>query len=69
MIELLGGEPVSAELPATVDPALMRHFRRVAEADGTQLDAWKLLGDFDTLIEALWGPRKFHVLVMPPKKT
>jgi len=30
-------------------------------------DAWKLMEDFDKVIEALWGPRQFQVLTMPPR--
>mgnify|MGYP006170697443 CR=1 FL=1 len=30
-------------------------------------DAWRLLDDFDRLIETLWGKRKFRVLEMPGK--
>ncbi|MCY0672106.1 hypothetical protein OVX45_27535, partial [Klebsiella pneumoniae] len=70
MIELLGGDPVSAELSPAVDPALRRYFSRCldpASADERSL-AWKLLEDFDRLIEALWGPRQFRPLALPPKR-
>jgi hypothetical protein len=70
MIQLLGGDPVTAELPPTVDPALRRYFGRCldpAAADESSL-AWKLLEDFDKLIEALWGSRKFRPLSLPPKR-
>lgn len=67
MIELLGGDPLSAKFPATVDPALQRHLQRSLHG-GPGADAWKLMADFDDLITALWGPRKFHVLTMPPRK-
>jgi hypothetical protein len=66
MIELLGGNPVSAEFPKSRDPALVRHFQRCL-AGGSRVDAWKLLADFDKLIEALWGPKRFQVLEMPSK--
>ena len=69
MIELLGGDPVSAKLPPSVEPALKRYFGRCIEADtsGSRPDAWKLLDDFDRLIEAMWGPRRFKKMSMPPK--
>jgi hypothetical protein len=68
MIELLGGDPVSADFPPTVDPALKRYFQRcLGGGSGPRLDAWKLLDDFDHLIEALWGARQFRPLTMPPK--
>jgi hypothetical protein len=30
-------------------------------------DAWRLLGEFDELLERLYGPRRFRPLVMPAK--
>lgn len=69
MIELLGGDPVSGQLPASVDPALARYFSRCLSLDAAPSpDAWKLLDDFDRLIEALWGPRKYVALELPPKQ-
>jgi hypothetical protein len=77
MIDLLGGDPVRAEFPAGAEPALVRYFRRCLglvsdgptdAASPIASDAWKLLEDFDTLIEALWGPRRFQVLTMPPRQ-
>lgn len=65
MIELLGGDPVRGEFPPAVEPALQRYFKRCLTG---ACDAAKLLEDFDQLIEALWGPRKFRVLAMPPRK-
>jgi serine/threonine protein kinase len=68
MIDLLGGDPVRGEFPPALDPALKRHFRRCLEGGaGARSDAWRLLGDFDALIEALWGPRAFRPLPMPAK--
>lgn len=71
MIDLLGGDPVKADFPPAVDPALQRHFRRClgppSSPSAARPDAWKLLDDFDKLIDALWGPRKFHVLDMPAR--
>ena len=66
MIDLLGGDPLQVEFPSTVDPALQRHFQRCL-GGGVNADAWKLLADFDQLMQALWGPRKFQVLALPPK--
>ncbi len=67
MIELLGGDPLRAEFPPKVEAGLQRHFERCLSG-AASLDAWKLLEDFDRLIDALWGPRKFQVLTMPPKR-
>jgi hypothetical protein len=43
-------------LNSSIEPAISRHLLRA----GTVSDAWKLLEDFDRLIEALWGPRQFR---------
>jgi hypothetical protein len=68
MVELLGGDPLSLDFPNNVDPAIQRNLLRcVGAGPSSGLDAWKLLDDFDRLIEVLWGPRQFRVLTMPPK--
>ena len=70
MVELMGGDPLGLTLPPTVDPAVARHFARCAGFGPTaRPDAWRLLEDFDKLIHALWGPRQFVPLVLPPKRT
>jgi hypothetical protein len=66
MIELLGGDPVSAEFPASTPPGLRRHFSRCLGRRHAL--AWRLLEDFDRLIDALWGPRRFMKLDMPLKR-
>src|SRR5262249_29221835 len=66
MIELLGGDALNIECVSQVEPALVRYFKRCV-ADGAPTDAWKLLSDFDRVIEALWGPRQFVELKLPPK--
>lgn len=69
MIELLGGDPAMGQLPAGVEPALARYFGRCLSCDSASgLTAWKLLDDFDRLIEALWGQRQFVPLSLPPKR-
>ncbi|HTL30463.1 MAG TPA: inactive serine/threonine-protein kinase VRK3 [Tepidisphaeraceae bacterium] len=67
MIDLMGGDATSDTLPATVDPALQRYFQRCLNMKATAADAFRLLDDFDRLIETLWGPRKFRVLTLAPK--
>jgi hypothetical protein len=68
MIWLAGGDPARAELPAAVDPALRRYFARcVGFTAAARPDAGRLLTDFDALIEAMWGPRRFAPLALPPK--
>ncbi len=64
VIELLGGDPVRAEFPASVDPALQRYWRRCLEGGA---GARALLRDFDRLIEVLWGPRRFREFRLPAK--
>jgi len=69
MIELLGGDPFRAELPpTTVPPGLVQHFYRCAAGTLPRPDAWHLLREFDHLIDALWGPRRFRPLTLPPRR-
>lgn len=69
MVDLLGGDALRGEVPPTVDRALGRYFGRcLGKGTAVRADARKLLHDFDRLIEALWGPRRFRALVMPPKR-
>jgi hypothetical protein len=69
MIDLLGGDAVRGEFPATIDHAIRRHLTRCLDGGaGGRADAWKLLSDFDVLIGALWGPREFRALPMPSKQ-
>jgi hypothetical protein len=64
MVELAGGGPLDVRFPETIEPGFQRHLARCI--DGAQ-NAWKLLDDFDRLIESLWGPRQFRELEMPPR--
>jgi hypothetical protein len=50
-----------------LDPALVRYFDRAQSSQS--VDASKLLGDFDRLIDALWGPRTFVPFHMPSRDT
>ena len=52
-------------LHENAEPAVQRHLERACE---TSSSAWKLLDDFDRMIEALWGPRQFRPFVMPTRK-
>jgi hypothetical protein len=48
------------------EPAVERHLERAAES--TSANAWRLLEDFDRMIEALWGPRRFRTFTMPTRE-
>jgi serine/threonine protein kinase len=67
MLYLLGANPrdgfLSTDLPI---PAALKNFFRgcVLPATRAPQDAWSLLREFDTLIEKLWGKRKFHPFKM-----
>ena len=65
MFDLLGADPLADTAPASLDPGLQRYFDRCLNS--TSVDAWKLLHDFDKLIEAMWGPRTFRPFTMPPR--
>lgn len=68
MIDLMGGDPITETFPANLDPALQRYFQRcLAATSPASTDAFRLLADFDHLIETLWGPRKYRPLELAPK--
>jgi hypothetical protein len=68
MVDLVGGDANYKRFPPVLDAALQRYFQRCLDvSDASNADAWKLLADFDKLIEALWGKRTFRVFEMPPK--
>jgi hypothetical protein len=46
------------------EEGIIRHLERASVAT----DAWKLLDDFDGLIDALWGARQFRELAMPARQ-
>jgi len=68
MVELMGGNPQEMTLPASVDAALGRYFSRCAGfGPMARPESWRLLEDFDRLIDAVWGQRRFVPLALPPK--
>ena len=64
---LLGGDPLTGELPASVPPALQAFFRGCLMQTPAYRpqNAWALLDEFTHLIERLWGPRTFRPFTMP----
>ena len=61
MLWLLGGDPHTKMIPKTVPNALRAFLRGcILPLSRAPRDAWKLLEEFDELLAALWGPRKFH---------
>jgi hypothetical protein len=68
MIELLGGEPLAPQFPDNIEAGLVRHFSRCIDDNAMRPGAWRLLDDFDRLIDAMWGKRQFRALEMPAKK-
>jgi curved DNA-binding protein CbpA len=70
MVELLGGDPVTGNLPAAVPPPMRAFFRgclTTRQAARPQ-DAWQLLQEFDELLELLgnpYYPRRFRPFTMP----
>lgn len=63
MIRLVGGDPDTKAMPDTV-PVQLRTFLRT-KATPVETDAWVVLEKFDTLLERLWGPRKYRPLDIP----
>ena len=67
MVYLLGGDPLTGELPASVPQALRAFFRGCLMQTPAYRpqNAWALLDEFTHLIERLWGPRTFRSFTMP----
>lgn len=53
--------------PGDLDAALVRYFDRAQSS--SDVDASRLLVDFDRLIDALWGPRTFVPFAMPSRES
>lgn len=70
MVVLIGGDPLKGTFPASVPPRLQKFFNWCL-MPGERMrpqDTWKVLEEFDTTIEAIWGPRRYRRFEMPPKK-
>ena len=67
MVYLLGGDPITGDVPTTVPKAIASFFRGclLPAPDHRPQQAWNLLNEFTELIERLWGPRIFRPLAMP----
>lgn len=67
MIKVLGGNPVTGELPRSVPRGMRAYFRACTLPYASQRpgDAQRLLDSFNQLIERLWGPRRFREFHMP----
>lgn len=73
MIYLLGGDPLTDTIPATVPPNIAGHLRKIIKSSrsgsmhslssGTR----GLFAEFDSIITAEWGPRKFVPFTMPTR--
>lgn len=75
MIAVLGGDPASGDLPASV-PQPIAEFLRVHARCGKEkkgavryADALQLHEAFGKLAEGVYGPRKYHPFVMPRKRS
>jgi serine/threonine protein kinase len=69
MIALLGGDPVKGTLPKSIPARFKRYFEWCTLPGARQRpqQAWKLLEEFDTLLEAEWGKRRFREFHMPKR--
>jgi serine/threonine protein kinase len=68
MVYLLNGTATPDESPSSLDPAIRRHFDRCIDLpNDPHPAAQELLAQFDQLIEALWGPRQFRPMTLPPR--
>jgi serine/threonine protein kinase len=69
MVYLLGGDPITGELPVAVPQAIASFFRGclLSASHYRPQQAWDLLNEFTQLIERLWGPRTFRPFAMPAR--
>ena len=69
MVSLLGGDPITGEMPAAIPGAIASFFRGCLwpAPQHRPQQAWDLLNEFTQLIERLWGPRTFRPFVMPAR--
>jgi hypothetical protein len=67
LVELAGGDPAAGRMPDSV-PAALAAFVRSCLLEGPRMrpdDAWGLLDELDELLRDLYGPPRYHRLVMP----
>ncbi len=69
MVYLLGGDPLTGELPAAMPQPIVSFFRGclLPASSHRPQQAWDLLNEFTQLIERLWGRRTFRPFAMPPR--
>ncbi|MGE3272700.1 MAG: DnaJ domain-containing protein [Chloroflexota bacterium] len=67
MTYLLGGEPLTGELPTSVPAPLQAYLRGALHLGLAGLDAARLYRDFSDLLARLWGQRRFIPLTMPAR--
>jgi len=68
IISILGGDPVTGDLPATVPAPLAATIRRVAlssVADADRQDAWALREELGRLAGQVFGPPRFLPIMLP----
>ncbi|HVT83515.1 MAG TPA: hypothetical protein VHM90_22935 [Phycisphaerae bacterium] len=67
LVDLLGGNPLTAELPITIPAALKRFIEGalLLPHAGRPNDAGALRHEFDELLQTLYGPRTFRALTIP----
>jgi hypothetical protein len=66
IVYLAGGDPRTNWMPDTVPPA-MRRFLSTCLLESARMrptEAWAVLDDFDQLLHTLYGPPKFHELIL-----
>lgn len=69
MVYLLGGDPVAGAMPESVHKQIQAFFRGTTLKGLRQRpqNALGLLDEFTTLIESLWGPRRFRKFYLPKR--
>jgi hypothetical protein len=68
MVDLVGGDPLTGAVPASVPTPIQAYLRGALSTVRTQADAWRLYRDFSDLLAPLWGKRRFVPLTMPSRR-
>lgn len=69
IIAILGGNPATASLPATVPTQLAGIVQRIAlseSADAANEDAWTIREELGEIAKEVFGPSQYVPIVMPP---
>jgi curved DNA-binding protein CbpA len=70
MVDLVGGDPLTGDMPAAVPDKMQRYFKWCLQPGARMRPqrAYPLLEEFDELLAAIWGPRTYREFTMPERR-